>query len=114
MKKIFSLLIIFLSSIGVAQANSSFTPAYVDEIIVHDSDSIIIKFTSDVAANEGCVLKNQMILRSTHARFDRMYPALLSAFYSGKKIGGWVNGCGAFNSGSGNYPMLNRLDLKKD
>lgn len=91
----------------VGQANSSFSEAQIDRLIVHDSGDILIIFPSSVNSTECGAPADMLKLDGSSPLFDKIYPAILSAFHSRTTVSGWVNGC----DGS---PLLTRLDLHSD
>ena len=98
---------IFLLSFNVA-ANSAFPLTEANAIIIHDSgQEVWVGLENQISNSESCSNNSLLILKKTHASFSEMYSALLSAYHSGTKFKGWVDGCHR------NAPVLTRLDLIK-
>ncbi|MEY8215339.1 MAG: hypothetical protein RPR97_12775 [Colwellia sp.] len=106
MKKLLSLILIFLPIVG--QANNSFKESAISTIILHDAGSILVKLKDGITTNESCN-NTSLVLQSTNRHYKEMYAALLAAYHSGSKVGGWVDTCDT----KFNQPVLTRLDLSE-
>ena len=100
-------LVFMIAMPQAAKANSPFSASKIDQLIVHDSGNVLIIFPSSVNSAECGTPAEMLKLYGSSPLFDKLYPALLSAFHSRTKVSGWVNGC----DGS---PLLTRLDLHSE
>lgn len=49
--------------------------------------------TDSWANPNGCTKDNAIVLLNTDSNYDKAYALLLAAYMSGKKVGGYSNGC---------------------
>lgn len=106
MKYIFAICLFFCSL--NAFANSAFSEAKVSSVVVHDFGTVILVNLDRSATNgEGCTSNTVLVVKKTHPLFNEMYSAVLSAFHSGARVRGWVNGCeSAFSA-----PIMTRFEM---
>jgi len=90
-----------------AHANSSFSPAKVQQIVLHDWGAVLVVLEGGINTNESCDNKTLMVLKKSNQHFSEMYASLLAAYHAGTSVRGWVNGCHDRH----NAPVLTRLDL---
>ena len=104
-KLLFTCMCIFSFSV---YANSSFSQATINGIIVHDYGTVLlIVFNSPPVNSESCSGNDFFVLYKAHPSFKEMYAAIMLAYSTQSKVTGWVNGCDATFS----RPVLTRLDM---